>query len=100
MIRHVSCLTFTETSTPEERDAAVRAVARLPAIIPEIRVYTVGADLGLAEGNAHLAVVADFDTVDDYRVYASHPEHLAVIAEHIRPILAGRAAVQLEVPDA
>ena len=39
-------------------------------------------------------MVADFDDADGYRVYRDHPAHVAVIAERIRPILAGRAAVQ------
>jgi hypothetical protein len=30
-------------------------------------------------------------------VYRDHPDHVAVIAEHIRPILAERAAVQHEL---
>ena len=46
------------------------------------------------EGNYDLVVVADFDDVDGYLVYRDHPDHQAVIAEHIRPILADRAAVQ------
>ena len=48
-------------------------------------------------GNFDLAVVADCDDVAGYRAYATHPAHLAVIAERIRPILADRAAVQYEV---
>ncbi|MFD2348370.1 Dabb family protein [Nonomuraea ferruginea] len=45
-------------------------------------------------GNHDFAVVADFDSEDDYRAYRDHPRHQAVIAEHIKPILATRAAVQ------
>ena len=51
-----------------------------------------------ATGNFDLAVVADFDDEAGYRVYATNPEHLTVIAERIRPILADRAAVQYVVP--
>ena len=57
----------------------------------------IGRDLGLNEGNATFAVVADFDDVDDYLVYRDDPEHQRVIAECIAPILASRTAAQYEV---
>jgi hypothetical protein len=41
--------------------------------------------------------VADFDDVDGYFVYRDHPDHVAVINESIRPILADRAALQHEI---
>jgi hypothetical protein len=41
--------------------------------------------------------VADFPDPEAYLRYASHPEHLAVIAEHITPYLAARTSVQYEV---
>jgi len=98
MIRHVVCLTFTPESTPEQREAARTGLNELPDLIPEIRAYSVGADLDLAEGNADLAIVADFATIDDYRAYATHPRHEAVVAERIRPIVAARVAAQIELP--
>jgi uncharacterized protein (DUF1330 family) len=59
--------------------------------------FAVGGDAGLAEGNAHTALVADFPDVAAYRRYAADPRHQAVIAEHVRPWLASRSAVQYEV---
>jgi hypothetical protein len=40
-------------------------------------------------------VVADFASVDDYVTYRDHPVHRAVIADHIRPVMAERAAAQI-----
>jgi hypothetical protein len=98
MLRHVVLLSWTESATAEQRSAVVDALNTLPAQIPEIRSYRVGADAGLAaQGNAHLAVVADFDNVDGYFVYRDHPAHKDVIARLILPILASRAAVQHEL---
>jgi hypothetical protein len=48
-------------------------------------------------GNFAFAVVADFDSVQDYLVYRDHPVHREVIEQHIRPIMATRAAVQYEI---
>jgi hypothetical protein len=59
--------------------------------------FAVGPDAGIIEGNADTALVADFPDVAAYRAYATDPRHLAVIAEHVKPHLAARSAVQYEV---
>ena len=98
MFRHVVLLRFAPEATAEQRRAVAEALAELPAQIPELRRYQFGADAGVSEGNFDFAVVADCDDVDGYRAYATHPAHVAVITERIRPILAERVAVQYEVP--
>jgi Stress responsive A/B Barrel Domain len=98
MLRHVSLLTWNERATPAAVEAVRAALEELPELIPELRGYDVGADLGLAAGNADFAVVADFDDADAWRRYTDHPAHQAVLVEQIRPILASRVAVQLLVP--
>jgi Stress responsive A/B Barrel Domain len=98
MFRHVVLLKWKESATADERRAALEGIATLPGIIPEIRGYQFGEDAGLvAQGNSDLAIVADFDSVDDYLVYRDHPVHQEVIARTMRPILESRAAVQHEL---
>jgi len=92
--RHVVTFQFHEDATDDQIAAVTRGLETLPGLIPEIAEYRVGPDAGINEGNQDYAVVADFGSVDDYLVYRDHPAHLGVIAEHIRPILASRAAVQ------
>jgi hypothetical protein len=96
MFRHVVLIGFIPEATEQQRQSLVIELHGLPGAIPEIRRYVVGFDAGLAEGNANLAVVADFDDVEGYRVYATHPAHVRVITEYIRPIMASRTAVQHE----
>lgn len=93
-LRHVVTFGFRDGTTEEQIAAVTRGLETLPGQIPEIAGYRVGPDAGLNDGNQHYAVVADFGSVDDYLVYRDHPAHLAVIAEHIRPIAESRAAVQ------
>jgi len=82
-------------STPAAVRAAARsALATLPAAIPEIRRYELGPDLGLANGNFDFALVAEFDEPAAFARYAAHPAHLAVLAEHFKPHLDARVAVQ------
>jgi hypothetical protein len=93
VIRHVVLLTI-DPSAPTAPQVIVEALRELPAAIPELRSYEVGVDLGLADGNATVAVVADFDDVDGYTTYRDHPAHRAVIEELISPVLVARTAVQ------
>lgn len=97
MFRHVVVLRWVAGVTPEQRAALESRLAALPGRIPEIRSYKFGNDALMNEGNFDLAIVADFDNVNDYLVYRDHPDHVAVITECIRPILAERAAVQHEI---
>jgi hypothetical protein len=94
VFRHVVLLQFTPEATEGQVESLLAELAALPEAIAEIRAYQFGKDAGVVNGNADLAVVADFDDVDGYRVYATHPEHLRVIKEYIRPIMSSRMAAQ------
>jgi len=83
-------------ATAEQKQRVVDELSRLPAILPSLRAYRLGPDLGLNEGNYEFAAVADFDDVAGYLAYRDDPEHQAIIAEFIRPIAGERAAVQYE----
>ncbi|WP_084965165.1 Dabb family protein [Thermoactinospora rubra] len=96
-LRHIVLLKWTDEATEEQKATVREELAKLPAVIPQIRRYDIGADAGVNQGNHDLAIVADFDSVDDYLVYRDHPTHQDVIARHIKPILAARAAVQHEL---
>jgi hypothetical protein len=94
-VRHVFTFTFRDDVTAAQIAAMTDGLSGLPGQIPEIRDYRFGPDLAINDGNHQYAVVADFDSVEEYLVYRDHPAHLAVIAEQIRPIMASRVAVQL-----
>jgi hypothetical protein len=96
MIRHVVVFRWTDEATRDQKERVATELSRLPAIVPTVRAYRIGDDLGLNEGNFDFAVAADFDDADGYLAYRDNPEHQAIIAEFIRPIIAQRAAIQYE----
>jgi hypothetical protein len=96
VIRHVVMFRWIAEATPEQKQRVPEELGRLPGLVPTLRAYHVGADLGLVEGNFDFAVAADFDDLDGYLAYRDHPEHQAIIARYTRPIIAERAAVQYE----
>jgi len=96
MIRHVAVFRWVEGTTPEQVAAAAEALRALPAQIPSLRSYAVGPDLGLGPDRWDFAVVAEFEDAAGYHAYVDHPAHQAVAMDHIAPIRAERAHVQLE----
>jgi Stress responsive A/B Barrel Domain len=96
MIRHVVLFRWTPGATAEQKQRVAAELSRLPALVPSLRDYRLGANLGLNPGNFEFAVAADFDDVDGYLAYRDHPEHRAIVAEFIQPIVTERAAVQYE----
>jgi hypothetical protein len=99
MFRHIALFAWVADATDEQKQAVRDGLASLPGQIPELRSYCFGDDAGLREGNFDFGLVADFDDVDGWQAYSSHPAHQAVLADLIRPILANRAAIQQHLPD-
>jgi hypothetical protein len=84
-------------ATAEQRQRVSTEFARLPSIVPTLRLYEFGSDLGVNEGTFDFAVFAGFDDMDGYLAYRDNPEHAAIIRDHILPIIESRAAVQFEI---
>jgi len=81
--------------------AGIRAIVdALNGLVPQLaglRSYSIGTDVGLVEGNGTIGISAVFDDVDAWRAYQSNAEHQRIIADMIRPVLASRLAVQVDV---
>ena len=96
MIRHVVLFRWTPEATAEQKRRVAEELSRLPSLVPSLRDYRLGANLGLNPGNFDFAVAADFDDADGYLAYRDHPAHRAIATEFIQPIVTERAAVQYE----
>jgi hypothetical protein len=97
VLRHVVLFTWTDDADETRRATAVDALRRLREEVGGMSSLTVTSDAGLVEGNAHTILVADFPDEASFRTYSQNPVHQAVLAEHVRPWLAGRSAVQYVV---
>jgi hypothetical protein len=96
MVRHVVCFRWNEGTTPGQVGEVAAALRELPGLIPEIRSFKCGPDVGVNAGGWDFAVVAEFDSIDDKTSYRYHPEHQRVITDLVAPIRADRAAVQYD----
>ena len=87
---------WTEQATAEQKAQVSAELSRLPALVPSLRSFELGTDIGVNEGNGDFAVCASFDDLDGYLAYRDNPDHQAIIRDLIRPIMAQRLAVQFE----
>ena len=97
MLRHVVLFTWSDAADEERRATTLAALRRLPEEVGGMTSFTVATDAGLVDGNAHNVLIAEFPDVAAFRRYAQDPRHLEVIAEHVRPWLASRSALQYEL---
>lgn len=96
MIRHVVLFTWSDDADAARRTTTLEALRGLEQSVGWMTSLTVADDAGLTEGNAHTVLIADFPHVEAFRRYAQDPVHQAVLAEHVRPWLASRSAVQYQ----
>jgi hypothetical protein len=94
MIRHVVVFTWSADADTERRRTTVEALRRLRQDVGGMSSLVVAEDAGLSDGNADAVLLADFPDVEAFYRYAQDPVHLAVLAEHVRPWLVVRSAVQ------
>ena len=99
MFHHHGHLTLSPDATDEQLEGILDALLGLPGQVDGLLEARVARDAGLAEGNASLRFHMVFDSVDSWRAYGSHPAHVAVVTEHIKPVLAGKAMVQFDDAD-
>lgn len=98
-LRHVNLLTWKDGTSPTQIEALCQQLHQMRDEISEIRALSFGPDLHLAEGNVDFAIVEDFEDAEAFGRYVAHPAHNRMVGEFLRPILASRQAIQLEVSD-
>jgi Stress responsive A/B Barrel Domain len=94
VVRHVALFHWKADTTAEDVSKVEEALHQLPTKIACIQSYRFGRDLGVQDGNADFALVADFVDQEALETYANHPDHQAVLTTLIRPITDRRVAIQ------
>jgi hypothetical protein len=96
VFRHVVIVKFSDGTTDDQKQALREGLTVLPEQVSEIRAYRFGDDAGLTPGNFDFAIVADFESQDDFLAYRDHPAHQKLVVDLLQPIITQRAAVQHE----
>ena len=85
MIRHHVLITLDDDAPEGVADQIVAELAAYAETCPHPSSYYVSADLGLSDGTADVAIVADFDDVAAFQAYAGDEPHLEIIQRIIAP---------------
>jgi hypothetical protein len=93
VIRHVALIHFKPEATPQQVEDVVAGLRAIP--FEGLLNLTIGRDAGLRNGNADLAIVADFVDEASCRAYDVDAEHSRVRRELLAPILASVERCQL-----
>ncbi len=95
MLHHIGMLTLATQAGAAERDAIVQGLSDLVGVVPGLLSADVRADAGLKDGNADLLFTMAFGDEEAWRAYGDHPAHQAVVKDHIAPVLAAKAFLQV-----
>lgn len=97
MIHHVILWAFKDSVTAADRSAIVDAVRALDGQVPSLRSLAVGDNFSPARAQGYTHVLVEtFTDCDALAAYATHPDHVPVLAR-LRGAVAQLVAVDLEV---
>ena len=96
MFNHAGHLTLSPEATDAQIEGILTGLLGLPGQVDGLVEAQAVRDAGLTDGNATLRFHMRFESEDAWRAYGKHPAHVAVIADHIGPVLGSKAFVQYE----
>ncbi len=99
MVKHIVLFKLKDDVSADAKLAAMHAfkdaIEALPAKIPFIRKIEVGLNINPAE-TWSIALYSEFDTLDDVKRYAIHPDHVAA-GKLLAEVRESRACVDYEL---
>ena len=100
MVKHIILWTLKEMDDSEKesvkagiKEGLENLKGKIPGLV-DIKVITSGR---LSSSNAALMLDSTFESEDDLKNYAKHPEHVAVADGKVRPFTISRACLDFEV---
>ena len=99
MVKHIVLFQLKDNAPADEKWAAMnnfkKAIEALPVKISVIRKIEVGLNINPGE-SWNIALYSEFDTLEDVKFYATHPDHVAA-GKLIADVNESRACVDYEV---
>ncbi len=99
MVKHIVLFKLKDEVSEAEKILVMNkfkeAIEALPVKISVIRKIEVGLNVNLGE-SWHIALNSEFDTLDDVKIYAAHPDHV-VAGKILADVKESRACVDYEL---
>ena len=100
MIRHVVMWKLKESGEGKTKKENMEWIGdhlyALTSVIPEIKKMEIGFDLMGTEMSMDLMLLTEFESVEEMKRYAEHPEHLKVSA-YVRKVIETRVVLDCEI---
>ncbi|MFP5487313.1 MAG: Dabb family protein [Acidimicrobiia bacterium] len=97
--RHVAMYRWADHVDAAHVDRVRDALDELASITTGVQQHVHGRDVGVSADSFDYHVVADFDTIADWRAYRDHPAHVLLEAELIDGHALDRATGQFQTAD-
>lgn len=99
MINHVVLFKLREFETPEKKEEArnhiQESLLSLKDKISQLKYIEVGKHFQVNSPSFDICLITHFESLEDLKIYAEHPEHLKVV-EVVKKYAVDRAAVDFE----
>ena len=100
MVKHIVMFKLKDTLSKDEKWEVMNrfkaAIEALPTKIDVIRKVFVGLNINEAE-TWDICLESEFDTLEDVKAYAVHPDHVAAANGFVRPYTEVRLCMDYEV---
>jgi len=96
MVKHIVMWKFNDTAEgktkDENMDIVKNGLLALKPIIPEIKYIELGKDVSRTDMSYDLALITEFETLEDLHTYKIHPEHQKV-ANYVAKVTNSRGVI-------
>ena len=95
MIKHIVMWKFKDEVAEADKLEMKRKLESLKDVISPFIEIEVGLDVVGSDASKDMVLYSVFETLDDLRTYAEHPEHMKVV-DFVKPLVCERHTVDFE----
>ena len=95
MIKHIVMWKFKDEVSDADKLEMKSRLESLKGVVPTLIDIEVGMDVAGKEASKDMVLYSGFNSMEDLKAYAEHPEHLKVV-DFVKPLVCERAVVDYE----
>lgn len=100
MVKHIVMWKFKDSAEGKSREENIETVREglyaLVGIIGEIKKMELGTDISNTDASMDLALTTEFESLEDLKKYAVHPEHVKV-ADYVKKVTLTRVVLDYNI---
>ena len=96
MIKHIVMWKFKDGVAEADKLEMEQRLEALKGVVPSLLEIEVGLDVTCSDASKDMVLYSEFNTLDDLKAYAQHPEHLKVV-DFVKQLACERHVLDYEV---